>query len=545
MNIQVPTPLLTRLYDGAPKAVVISSEQRFRALLPRLPVRLLLAAADGTSQSVRLLGEMAPAADWQAITVPPSVWCIWVLDDPAGDAVEEGNRLLGRTLQDWWRKHGGDDVVPDLRTGSVAEFERYLLSHAIGEMTGLQRRMRDLLGSVSALRDELAHGTRIPPEITELLENLRLSPPRMIFANSPGKAGVTVPRLPGNGEAGGQGGPVTVLAQRLPAWARGLTGIDLHVANTPVGSGTLLLSLHAVDAAKGLANWHIPYAELAPGWMPLRLPVALDQFHRALELRVCCIGAEAEPLHLSVAPVGLAEEFALGQVTDAADEAATPLDTADKHMLAMRLWGGLPGIAYDPARHFAAHPLPSVLAYPLPEHIVANARSTRECEAKFPWFGYLPKGKILLHPLPRQVVAARIAVPAGLPLVTATCDVTIEDGRCRTPIACKLVAAGPGVPVDQAETRGRHPGIERMDHHREPAAPLATDRAVRGSRGTDRSTSTCSPASPTAAPAITAEPSSTASAWKSTPGRHGPTRLIPALRSHEARCRNGTAPGAG
>ena len=121
MNIQVPTPLLTRLYDGAPKAVVISSEQRFRNLLPRLPVQLLLAAADGTSQSVRLLEEMAPAADWQAITVPPSVWCIWVLDDSAGDAVEEGNRLLGRTLHDWWRKHGGDDGVPDLRTGSVAE----------------------------------------------------------------------------------------------------------------------------------------------------------------------------------------------------------------------------------------------------------------------------------------------------------------------------------------------------------------------------------------------------------------------------------------
>jgi hypothetical protein len=449
MNIQVPTSLLTRLYDGAPTAVVISSEQRFRALLPGLPVRLLLAAADGTSQSVRLLEEMAPAADWQAITVPPSVWCIWVLDDSAGNA--EGNHQLRRTLQDWWRKHGGDDAVPDLRTGSAAEFGRHLLSHAVGEMTGLQRRNRDLLGSVSALRDELAHGTRIPPEITELLENLRLSPPRMIFANSPGKAGVTVPRLPENGEAGSQGCPVPVLAQRLPAWARGLSGIDLHVANTPVGSGTLLLSLYAVDAAKRLANWHIPYAELVPGWMPLRLPVALDQFHRALELRVCGIGAAAEPLHLSVAPVGLAEEFALGQVTDAADEAATPLDTADKPMLAMRLWGGLPGIAYDPAHHLAAHPLPSILQYPLPEDIVANARSTRECEAKFPWFGYLPKGKILLHPLPRQVVAARIAVPAGLPLVTATCDVAIEDQRCRTPIACKLVAAGPGVPVDQAE----------------------------------------------------------------------------------------------
>src|SRR3954454_14087125 len=222
MNIQVPTPLLTRLYDGVPKAVVIGGEQQFRNLLPRLPVRLLLAAADRTSQSVRLLGEMAPVADWQAITVPPSVWCIWVLDDPAGDAVEEGNRLLGRTLQDWWCKHGGDDVVPDLRTGSVAAFERDLLNHAVGEMTGLQRRNRDLLGSVSALRDELAHGTRIPPEITELLENLRLSPPRMIFANSPEKAGVTVPPLPGNGEAGGQGSPVTVLAQRLPVWARGL-----------------------------------------------------------------------------------------------------------------------------------------------------------------------------------------------------------------------------------------------------------------------------------------------------------------------------------
>ncbi|HYI31059.1 MAG TPA: DUF6212 domain-containing protein, partial [Bradyrhizobium sp.] len=209
----------------------------------------------------------------------------------------------------------------------------------------------------------------------------------------------------------------------------------------------------AVDAATVLANWHIPYAGLTPGWMPLRLPVALDQFHRALELRVRCIGTEVEPLRLSVAPVGLAAEFALGQVTDAADEAAvaTPLDTMDEHMLAIRIWGGLPGIAYDPALHLAAYPLHSVLTYPLPEHIVANVRKTRECEARFPWFGYLPKGRILLHPLPEQVVSARIAVPARLPLVSATCDVTIEDGRCRTPIACKLVAAAASVSVDQAE----------------------------------------------------------------------------------------------
>src|SRR4051812_12368455 len=128
MNIQVPTPLLTRLYDGAPTVVVISSEQRFRPLPPGLPVRLLLAAADGTGQSVRLLGEMAPAADWQAITVPPSVWCIWVLDDPAGDAVEEGNRLLGRTLQDWWCKHGGGDVVPRTPNRAVAQIAPDLLN---------------------------------------------------------------------------------------------------------------------------------------------------------------------------------------------------------------------------------------------------------------------------------------------------------------------------------------------------------------------------------------------------------------------------------
>jgi hypothetical protein len=36
-------------------------------------------------------------------------------------------------------------------------------------------------------------------------------------------------------------------------------------------------------------------------------------------------------------------------------------------------------------------------------------------------------------------------------LVSATCDVTIKDGRCRTPIACKLVAAAASVSVDQAE----------------------------------------------------------------------------------------------
>jgi Family of unknown function (DUF6212) len=42
-------------------------------------------------------------------------------------------------------------------------------------------------------------------------------------------------------------------------------------------------------------------------------------------------------------------------------------------------------------------------------------------------------------------------LPATTGLRTVSCEVAIEDSRCRTPIECKLVVAAPEVSADQVE----------------------------------------------------------------------------------------------
>jgi hypothetical protein len=119
-------------------------------------------------------------------------------------------------------------------------------------------------------------------------------------------------------------------------------------------------------------------------------------------------------------------------------------------MLALRLWGGLPGIAYDPAAHLSVRPHTSI-TLAVPDHVVAQVHRTRDGSAPFPWFGYLGRGKVLLHPLRARVVAACIPLRSMPGLVSVACETLIEDARCQTSIACKLVVAAPEIGVDKAE----------------------------------------------------------------------------------------------
>ena len=90
-------------------------------------------------------------------------------------------------------------------------------------------------------------------------------------------------------------------------------------------------------------------------------------------------------------------------------------------------------------------------AVPVLDHIVAQVHATREFTASFRWFGCLPGGKVLLHPLRDRVAAACLPLPDTSALLAANCEVVMEDRRRRTPIACKLVVTAPETAVDQAE----------------------------------------------------------------------------------------------
>jgi Family of unknown function (DUF6212) len=432
ISVGAATSLFPALYDGLPKAVFIGSSA-VRAVEPTvsMPVRILCASWSEGGNLIQLADPGAPSCPGpsHALSVPPAnVWCVCTGGDDT--ALELARQLLG-----WWGESAGTDYVPALWSDPPAVIGRRLLDRALTEVAGLQKRNEALQRSLSALREEWASTARIPPELVELLENLRVSTPRLIFGRTHFAGDVAVPRGP------------EFLVQPLPAWSRGLAGIDLHIARGSLGSGTFFAALYAVDADRGLADWQIPFSDLRRGWLPLRVPEALDRSCRVLELRLWSIGDDAEsPLYLSLTPAGLLDEFA------ARSEPRGNIDMATASMTAIRLWGGLPGMPWEPSGDAAPHPLGGELILPILEHAVAQVRATRKFEAPFRWFGCLPGGRVLLHPLQDRGAAAMIPLPPVSALRAVTCEVVIEDPRRRTPIACKVVVADPGATVDQAES---------------------------------------------------------------------------------------------
>jgi Family of unknown function (DUF6212) len=398
------------------------------------PVRILGAVWNEGVNQFQLAepGTTGCSGPLQPLSAPPAnTWCLCTGGDDA--ALEAATRLLG-----WWSEAGGGNRTPELWRDPPAGIEGRLLERALAELAALQRRNEALQRSLSALRGEWACTARIPPEITELLENLRVSSPRLIFGRTRFKGEAAVSPAP------------AVLVQPLPAWARGLAGIDLHVARGSSGSGALAASIYATDADRELAGWQIPFSGLRRGWLPLRFPAALNGPCRVLELRLLSIGGDAgsSPC-LSLTPAGLLDEFA------ARSRSEDHTELLPGNMIAIRLWAGWPGTPWEPSGDTAPHPLGGELILPLLEPAVAQVRATREFEAPFRWFGCLPGGRVLLHPLQGRGAAAMIPLPAVSALRAVSCEAVMEDPQRRTPIACKLVVADPEATVDQAESEER------------------------------------------------------------------------------------------
>ena len=433
MTVYSPATVLHRLYDGSVKAVVFGASAELGERIPALVLHARRDAANGEFQ----LGIAASADNVVVpIEVPPAnVWFIWAADETwLPDAM---------ALLNWWQTAGGGSAPP-IWTDPPDSLPMRMLDHALGEIERLHGRNHELQRNLSQLREEWAHSVRIPPEIGELLDNLRLSRARMIFGRMPAGRSITVP-------AQLKSDPPMV--QRLPVWARGLVGIDLHLVEGGTGGGRLEISLRAADADRMLAHWRIPILIMKPGWLPLRLPTASSLPYRELELRLSCIVVDGVPPVVSLAPTGLLNEFAL----------------QGEDMLALRLWCGLPGIAYEPDSNLSPHPLQARNSAPIADQVVAQVRSTRDHKAPFVWFSHLQKGRVLLHPL-RNVVAAAVIPVRPLPsTIAVTCEARVEDQRFQSLIACKLVAATPEIGVDQAE---REEGVLASSGWMEIDAPM-------------------------------------------------------------------------
>ena len=442
ITVEAPQSLFPTLYDGSAKTIVIGQAFAGQFSPPeRLPVTVLHALFSETGNVLRLeepTGGHNCGSPRRLLVPPANVWCLVRGEDDA--AVRAADRLIA-----WWHEVGGVKGAPDVCSNLSPELERCLLERALSELAETQSRNVALQRSLSALRDEWASTARIPPEINEVLENLRLSPPRLVFASDKleGETVVPVTEPQENWRE-----TAAILVQPFPVWSRGIIEIDVHVMHSAPSSGALCASLYAVDGDRVLATWRIPFADLRPGWLPLRVATALDRSFRALELRLCAVGFE--PPRLSIASTGLFDELAMKIRPDATG--GSNCDAVPSRMLALRIWGALPGTRWDVSTGGDAHPLSGELAVSLPDHIVARAHATRDFTASFRWFDPLPGGRVLLHPLYNRVAAARIPLLPTSALRAVNCEVMIEDNRRRTPIACKLVVTAPEITADQAES---------------------------------------------------------------------------------------------
>lgn len=420
--------LLPSLYDGSPKVLVATPRDRQRTFVPPADAMRWLVAetSDGAEFVLSLADGGTVGLDRRRIELPPTnVWAVW----------SPGNMIPITGLADWWSRIGGNGAEPIFINGDAATLHSALVERSLAEVARLTRLNQSLIEDLAALRESWARAIRLPPELEELLANLRAAPPRLVFETPAGNDDTAVP-VAGAGDGGSPAG----LRQRLPIGARGFLGVDLHVAAPGAGDGFLDVALVVLETEAELAHWQIPYRELEAGWLPLRLPVASAETGRGLELRIQALGGTMAP-RLACAPVGLLKEYAC---------MASAGEGPGSTMLEFRLWGSIPGLKAPTGVGLAALPASPVIA--IPERVIATARSTRDLTWAYPYFGYLDRGRVLLRPLKSSPAsAACVSLPAKPGLAALSCEATIDDGQCKTRLLVRLVATRPGHGADDAE----------------------------------------------------------------------------------------------
>ena len=102
-------------------------------------------------------------------------------------------------------------------------------------------------------------------------------------------------------------------------------------------------------------------------------------------------------------------------------------------------------------RGAGTQPPPPGLTCPVPGRVLAQARLVRDYPASYTVLSFPRPGASLLHSVRGMVVAAHLPLPAETGLMLVGCEVAVEDRRCQTPIACKLVVAPSTITADAAQ----------------------------------------------------------------------------------------------
>ncbi len=409
--IEVTSNILLSLFTGGPKILIVSNEGADVVnARPALGVEWLEATtADGM---IFRMGDKDNVTS--PLQVPPSnVLVVWI---PDADIPTD-------SLKQWWARSSGVDDVPIFVHGNLAVLLEAVAAGTLSENARLTQLNQRLLEDLAAMREGLAHHVRVPPELEILVKNLRVAAPRLIFETP-------CPRLAQS--VSGR------LKQPLFVGARGLLGFDLHILQPGTGQGYMQVILQVPSSGLELAHWEIPFSDMLPGWLALRLEKALARMDSSVELVLISQGGEVAP-EISCTPSGLMPEFALRDANE---------DNEAGHMLQMRIWGNYPGLSYELPEHSAM----SQATMNIQDHLISAAETTRPLTWAYPYFSYLGGGRLLLRPLRENPAsAAKIALPAFPGLCGISCTAAIDDALCQTKMLVRLAVSRPGESPDDVE----------------------------------------------------------------------------------------------
>ncbi|MDK1491807.1 DUF6212 domain-containing protein [Sinorhizobium sp. 7-81] len=202
-------------------------------------------------------------------------------------------------------------LVHALMEGGIGRLARFT-SSITSELAILRRERESLLENYRALED--AFQARNWEPVTE------------VFAHDP----YVDPKDEGVGQLLATG----YVEQILPVSSHGVAGVALHLHSVPKDGGELVVVLGYVENGEGVAEWTVPYTQLAAGWSFFALPRACGGGARTLRLRVSTTGGEM---------VGLSLGYPIASERYTARSEA-PHPDLDLRPLAFRVFTGLPGV---------------------------------------------------------------------------------------------------------------------------------------------------------------------------------------------------------
>lgn len=337
-------------------------------------------------------------------------------------ASQEGATALGAILQQLQRMR----TVPEIPLVRIDEASPEMLPALMARLleSGLER----LAGHVSKVHAELAMLRR---ERETMFENYRAIENAFHARNWDSSVEIFShePLVDSKDEGFARLLRESEIEQLFPVSSYAVSGFALHFRDLPGNrNGQLIVTLDYLENGEGIAEWLVPYADLAAEWNFFSLPKACDGSHRTLRLRISATGGV--PPELSLGNVIANERYAA--------HARIPHPDLDMRPLALRIFTGLPGVR--PASLPNAIVPTSLIEgrkvddYRLPVEMLRNVAnvSVTPIAPDFPTVRFLEhEDAISCHPLPEGITAGAIrrVVAPGTVRISARAVVDHPEGK--------------------------------------------------------------------------------------------------------------------